>query len=131
MITGIKVDGPENCQKALNVLIENGATVAVITMGEQGIVFCTRENPVMVNVAVPQVKAVDTTVGVTCGVFFLYSRMFNFYVLGCGRLFCRIVGLSIVKISRNVFEKSVAKSSRFGFIFGAAVWNAGKLSKSK
>ena len=67
ILTGWKVETLEHAQEALPVLLARGCHVVIITLGEKGAVYATRENPTStVHVPAPKVKATDTTVRVFC-----------------------------------------------------------------
>ena len=51
----------ESCQRALSFLLDEGADTAIITLGERGAVFATKDCPDAQLVEVDKVKAVDTT----------------------------------------------------------------------
>ncbi|GAU93914.1 hypothetical protein RvY_05777 [Ramazzottius varieornatus] len=61
LLCGFPVDTDDACQRALAFLLERGPNTAIITLGERGAVFATKDSPKTQFVTVDQVKVVDTT----------------------------------------------------------------------
>lgn len=64
ILTGVPVTGPGDAQEAVSILLGRGCSVVIITLGAQGSVFATRENPLTCHIPASQVTAVDSTVSV-------------------------------------------------------------------
>ncbi|OQV14949.1 Ribokinase [Hypsibius exemplaris] len=61
LLCGFPVDSDESCQRALTFFLEQGARVPVITLGERGAAFATKEHPDMQTVKTDAVVPVDST----------------------------------------------------------------------
>lgn len=64
ILTGLPVTCPDDAQEAVSILLGRGCSVVIITLGAQGSVFATRENPLTCHSPASQVTAVDSTVSV-------------------------------------------------------------------
>ncbi|XP_008551445.1 ribokinase isoform X1 [Microplitis demolitor] len=61
IMTGIEPLTLDNAQEALNKLFKLGCNTVIITLGAEGAVFASRDEPEMTHVPVEKVKPVDTT----------------------------------------------------------------------
>lgn len=61
-MSGIEPLTLKNTQQALDKFFQLGCNTVIITLGAEGAVFASRENPKMIHVPVEKVKPVDTTV---------------------------------------------------------------------
>ncbi|XP_067011513.2 ribokinase isoform X2 [Anabrus simplex] len=61
ILTGVRVSSIDAAETVVYKLREKGCKVVVITLGAQGVVFATKEEPTPVHVPAKQVTAVDTT----------------------------------------------------------------------
>lgn len=74
-MTGIEPLTLDNAQEALNKLFKLGCNTVIITLGAEGAVFASRDEPEMTHVPVEKVKPVDTTV--SFNFLFLFFKIFN------------------------------------------------------
>ncbi|XP_074845914.1 ribokinase isoform X2 [Carettochelys insculpta] len=61
ILTGIPVDSPEDAGKVAQVLLERGCKLVVVTLGAEGCVMVSVEEPIPKHVRAGKVRAVDTT----------------------------------------------------------------------
>lgn len=61
ILTGVRVTCPDDAQEVVSILLGRGCSVVIITLGAQGSVFATRENPLTCHIPASQVTAVDST----------------------------------------------------------------------
>lgn len=64
ILTGLPVTCPNDAQEVVSILLGRGCSVVIITLGAQGSVFATRDNPLTCHIPASQVTAVDSTVSV-------------------------------------------------------------------
>lgn len=61
ILTGIPVSCPNDSQKVISCLLERGCKAVIVTLGSQGSVFATHENPLLCHIPATSVTAVDST----------------------------------------------------------------------
>ncbi|XP_074104072.1 ribokinase [Cotesia typhae] len=61
VMSGIEPLALKNTQQALDKFFQLGCNTVIITLGAEGAVFASRDNPKMIHVPVEKVKPVDTT----------------------------------------------------------------------
>lgn len=63
MMTGLSTVTFEECKAALSTLLDFGCKCVVLTMGKNGALFATKDNPIPIHeIGDPIEKPVDTTV---------------------------------------------------------------------
>ncbi|ESO83524.1 hypothetical protein LOTGIDRAFT_197206 [Lottia gigantea] len=61
ILTGLSVKSLEEGKIAVKALLDQGCNTVILTLGEQGSLFATKDSPTVVHVPITKVKAVDTT----------------------------------------------------------------------
>uniref|UniRef100_A0A7M4ERX2 Ribokinase n=1 Tax=Crocodylus porosus TaxID=8502 RepID=A0A7M4ERX2_CROPO len=61
ILTGLPVGNPEDAGKVGSILLERGCKLVIVTLGAEGCVMISKEDPVPKHVPAGKVKAMDTT----------------------------------------------------------------------
>ncbi|KYO43457.1 ribokinase isoform X2 [Alligator mississippiensis] len=61
ILTGLPVGNPEDAGKVGSLLLERGCKLVIVTLGAEGCVMISKEDPIPKHVAAGKVKAMDTT----------------------------------------------------------------------
>lgn len=62
MMSGLKMGADEDIEKILNKFLDHGTALAIITLGDKGCIYATKDDRKMKRISTEKVKAVDTTV---------------------------------------------------------------------
>ncbi|XP_025068130.1 ribokinase isoform X4 [Alligator sinensis] len=62
ILTGLPVGNPEDAGKVGSLLLERGCKLVIVTLGAEGCVMISKEDPIPKHVPAGKVKAMDTTV---------------------------------------------------------------------
>jgi len=99
-LTGITTDTVANAEIAAQKLVEKGAEIALVTLGENGCVLLEKGTKKAVHVKTPQVNAIDTTGAGDCFVGALGFFLANYPDLSLAQKVdraCRIASYSVCK----------------------------------
>ena len=99
-LTGISVKTIDSAKTAAFELVQKGASIAIITMGENGCVFMENSSSKPIHIVAPQTKAIDTTGAGDCFVGALAFLMASFPSLSLSNKIeraCKIASKSVCK----------------------------------